>query len=187
MHTQPPVAPRSPDRSPNPLAVLDFLRPVSNHSSDQSQGLQHHQYQSTSILPKQGQEQNQGELSPTIRPSKRRRRRSNVYESFTASGVCGEAPDTMYSVPSVSPIDAPDLRKLPVQSQMHMQSSEQRQTSQQGQASGDRPRGRTRGPTACEVCRARRTKCDGQRPTCGYFSKINAECSYLEDEANPHS
>lgn len=39
-----------------------------------------------------------------------------------------------------------------------------------------------RGPTACEVCRNRKTKCDNLRPTCSYCARVGAKCSYLDDE-----
>lgn len=39
-----------------------------------------------------------------------------------------------------------------------------------------------RGPTACEVCRNRKTKCDNLRPTCSYCARVGATCSYLNDE-----
>ncbi|OBT96756.2 hypothetical protein VE01_04224 [Pseudogymnoascus verrucosus] len=39
-----------------------------------------------------------------------------------------------------------------------------------------------RGPTACEVCRNRKTKCDNLRPTCSYCSRVGATCSYLNDD-----
>jgi len=185
MPTQPPVVP---DRSPT-LAVLDFLRPVNNHSADRRQVVQHYPTGIfTKQAPEQGQEQTQGQqVSPTIRPSKRHRPRTDANESSFTFGGGRHSPDTVQSVSSVAPIAVPVLGKLTGPSQMPMPSPERRRTSQQGQASGDRPRGRTRGPTACEVCRARKTKCDGQRPTCSYCSKINAECSYLEDETNLHS
>ncbi|KAH7127851.1 hypothetical protein B0J13DRAFT_588593 [Dactylonectria estremocensis] len=40
---------------------------------------------------------------------------------------------------------------------------------------------KSRGPTACEKCRARKTRCDNQRPTCGYCSKNELSCVYAED------
>lgn len=39
----------------------------------------------------------------------------------------------------------------------------------------------TRAVTACQTCRNRKTKCDNQRPTCGYCAKTGGSCSYLED------
>jgi hypothetical protein len=41
---------------------------------------------------------------------------------------------------------------------------------------------RTRGVTACQICRSRKTKCDNRRPTCGYCSKIGGTCIYLDAE-----
>ncbi|KAJ6012407.1 hypothetical protein N7522_002762 [Penicillium canescens] len=44
--------------------------------------------------------------------------------------------------------------------------------------------GRRRSARACEHCRQRKTKCDGQRPTCGQCVKCNHQCSY-EDVKRP--
>lgn len=40
---------------------------------------------------------------------------------------------------------------------------------------------RKRAVTACEVCRARRTKCDNQRPACGFCTRTGAKCNYSTD------
>ncbi|KAH7176383.1 glycosyl hydrolase family 3 N terminal domain-containing protein [Dactylonectria macrodidyma] len=40
---------------------------------------------------------------------------------------------------------------------------------------------RSRGATACEKCRARKSKCDNQRPSCGYCSKRQIPCVYADD------
>lgn len=37
---------------------------------------------------------------------------------------------------------------------------------------------RKRAVTACEVCRARRTKCDNKRPACGFCARSGAKCNY---------
>lgn len=37
---------------------------------------------------------------------------------------------------------------------------------------------RKRAVTACQVCRARRTKCDQQRPSCSFCLSIGAECTF---------
>lgn len=37
---------------------------------------------------------------------------------------------------------------------------------------------RKRAVTACQVCRARRTKCDQKKPACSFCSKIGAECVF---------
>lgn len=42
---------------------------------------------------------------------------------------------------------------------------------------------RSRGPAACERCRDRKTKCDFQRPSCGYCVKRQISCVYPEDAA----
>ncbi|KAI8652574.1 Zn(2)-C6 fungal-type domain-containing protein [Fusarium keratoplasticum] len=42
---------------------------------------------------------------------------------------------------------------------------------------------RTRGTVACRKCRSRKTKCDNQRPSCGYCLKIGEPCVY-EAEAS---
>ncbi|KAH6884283.1 hypothetical protein B0T10DRAFT_410300 [Thelonectria olida] len=39
-------------------------------------------------------------------------------------------------------------------------------------------RQRTRAATACAVCRARKTKCDGIRPLCGYCRRTSSACQY---------
>jgi hypothetical protein len=51
----------------------------------------------------------------------------------------------------------------------------------------ERQRIRTRGLTACQACRSRKTKCDSLRPKCSYCQKTDAKCSYIEDEIYPHS
>lgn len=35
---------------------------------------------------------------------------------------------------------------------------------------------RKRANTACQVCRARKTKCDNQKPTCSYCLSVGAKC-----------
>jgi hypothetical protein len=45
-------------------------------------------------------------------------------------------------------------------------------------------RPRTRGVTACRVCRSRKTKCDNTGPPCGYCASVGAECSYIEGALN---
>lgn len=37
---------------------------------------------------------------------------------------------------------------------------------------------RKRSSKACHVCRARKTKCDNVRPTCGFCASVNIQCSY---------
>ena len=39
---------------------------------------------------------------------------------------------------------------------------------------------RTRGATACQRCRSRKTKCNNVQP-CAYCSRIGAECIYDDD------
>ncbi|KAM0127289.1 hypothetical protein ACHAP3_008857 [Botrytis cinerea] len=43
-----------------------------------------------------------------------------------------------------------------------------------------RPSGR--GPTACDVCRNRKTKCDNQRPICGYCARLGVTCTYPDED-----
>lgn len=45
---------------------------------------------------------------------------------------------------------------------------------------------RKRAVAACLPCRARKTKCDNIRPTCGFCASHEAHCSYA-DTANDHS
>src|SRR5258705_2369088 len=35
---------------------------------------------------------------------------------------------------------------------------------------------RKRAVTACQVCRARRTRCDNKKPSCSFCEKVGAEC-----------
>ncbi|KAK7230003.1 hypothetical protein V2G26_002173 [Clonostachys chloroleuca] len=39
-------------------------------------------------------------------------------------------------------------------------------------------RQRTRAAMACAVCRARKTKCDGRRPSCGFCQRTSSACQY---------
>ncbi|KAL2838638.1 hypothetical protein BJY01DRAFT_250877 [Aspergillus pseudoustus] len=39
---------------------------------------------------------------------------------------------------------------------------------------------RKRAPIACNFCRRRKRKCDGQKPTCGLCSEAGAQCEYQE-------
>lgn len=41
---------------------------------------------------------------------------------------------------------------------------------------------RSRGATACETCRGRKTKCNQQRPACGYCVKNDIVCVYLGED-----
>lgn len=50
---------------------------------------------------------------------------------------------------------------------------------------GSRQTSRVRSVSACEKCRARKTKCDNQRPECGYCKKIGAVCVYVDDANVP--
>ncbi|KAF1850049.1 uncharacterized protein K460DRAFT_411828 [Cucurbitaria berberidis CBS 394.84] len=44
---------------------------------------------------------------------------------------------------------------------------------------------RSRGITACQTCRNRKTKCDNERPTCGYCARVGANCTYLDSDYTP--
>ncbi|KAJ9143827.1 C6 zinc finger domain containing protein [Pleurostoma richardsiae] len=46
---------------------------------------------------------------------------------------------------------------------------------------------RRRAGTACIVCRARKTKCDNQRPVCGFCVATGGACKYPDDAASDHS
>ncbi|KAL2812630.1 hypothetical protein BJX63DRAFT_241009 [Aspergillus granulosus] len=46
---------------------------------------------------------------------------------------------------------------------------------------------RRRSALACNVCRARRTKCDGQRPKCSFCTERGRVCSYEEPQNIPPS
>lgn len=47
------------------------------------------------------------------------------------------------------------------------------------------PKQRTwsRASSACQTCRGRKTKCDNERPICGYCRRVGATCTYIEDSA----
>jgi hypothetical protein len=47
--------------------------------------------------------------------------------------------------------------------------------------------GRRRAGTACDVCRARKTKCDNRRPICGFCEITGGECIYSDDLHFDHS
>jgi len=46
---------------------------------------------------------------------------------------------------------------------------------------------RRRALQACQVCRARKTKCDNERPTCGSCEALGVECSYNDAPASKYS
>ncbi|KAH2311646.1 hypothetical protein KXV47_004381 [Aspergillus fumigatus] len=46
---------------------------------------------------------------------------------------------------------------------------------------------RRRGALACNTCRGRRTKCDGQRPKCSFCARRGKECLYQEVQGLPPS
>lgn len=46
---------------------------------------------------------------------------------------------------------------------------------------------RRRAATACFVCRARKTKCDNQRPLCGFCKATGGSCGYPDDGPSDHS
>ena len=41
---------------------------------------------------------------------------------------------------------------------------------------------RTKAPSACLVCRTRKTKCDNVRPVCGFCQRTGGDCHYAESE-----
>ncbi|KAI5462773.1 hypothetical protein BGZ63DRAFT_379677 [Mariannaea sp. PMI_226] len=43
---------------------------------------------------------------------------------------------------------------------------------------------RKRASTACVVCRERKTKCDGERPVCGFCKVRGGSCRYIETDAS---
>ncbi|KAB5536256.1 hypothetical protein GE09DRAFT_971660 [Coniochaeta sp. 2T2.1] len=53
-------------------------------------------------------------------------------------------------------------------------------------ASSDARYPRKRSSKACHVCRARKTKCDNVRPTCGFCASLDISCSY-DDVERDHS
>jgi Fungal Zn(2)-Cys(6) binuclear cluster domain len=46
---------------------------------------------------------------------------------------------------------------------------------------------RRRAIVACDICRSRRTKCDGQRPSCHYCESHHTECTYQDPLPPPAS
>lgn len=50
-----------------------------------------------------------------------------------------------------------------------------------------RPTKRKRSALACDACRARRTKCDAQKPSCRYCQTHGLACVYQEGPAEPPS
>jgi hypothetical protein len=46
---------------------------------------------------------------------------------------------------------------------------------------------RRRAGTACFVCRSRKTKCDNQRPVCGFCRATGGACGYPDDAPSDHS
>ncbi|PSK56914.1 hypothetical protein B9Z65_6538 [Elsinoe australis] len=68
---------------------------------------------------------------------------------------------------------SPNIRQQPLQ---HEYQPEMRQ---QGQPeSSEYPR--RRAMVACEICRGRKTRCDGAKPKCRLCTELNAECVYRE-------
>lgn len=55
------------------------------------------------------------------------------------------------------------------------------------QPKAPRKRPRSRVTTACSTCRGRRTKCDSQKPSCGYCRIRGFDCQYESTPAVPHS
>jgi hypothetical protein len=45
---------------------------------------------------------------------------------------------------------------------------------------------RRRALQACQICRARKTKCDNERPSCGSCDALGVECSYNEAPASKY-
>lgn len=42
--------------------------------------------------------------------------------------------------------------------------------------------GRRRGANACSICRSRKTKCDNQRPVCGFCAATGGDCRYTDSD-----
>jgi hypothetical protein len=45
---------------------------------------------------------------------------------------------------------------------------------------------RRRALQACQICRARKTKCDNERPTCGSCEALGVDCSYNDAPASKY-
>jgi hypothetical protein len=46
---------------------------------------------------------------------------------------------------------------------------------------------RRRAASACQTCRMRKTKCDNQRPICGFCQQSRGRCVYTDKAATDHS
>ncbi|OLN83420.1 Glucose transport transcription regulator RGT1 [Colletotrichum chlorophyti] len=66
----------------------------------------------------------------------------------------------------------------PVVDQMHSEQADPRLPKQ---------RTWSRASSACQTCRGRKTKCDNERPICGYCRRVGATCTYIEDSATATS
>lgn len=53
-----------------------------------------------------------------------------------------------------------------------------------GRTSSTKDYPRRRALQACQICRARKTKCDNERPSCGSCEALGVECSYNEAPAS---
>lgn len=65
--------------------------------------------------------------------------------------------------------------------------STQHRTAHSRSALSDRRKARTRLKIACDTCRARRTKCDGKRPSCTHCHTRGSECHYQHVAVTPLS
>ena len=96
--------------------------------------------------------------SSSIRPLKLLRRDSSGFRRASAS----ERPQSPFGSPGIVRETAPSEVEAHVQ-----------------------PAARTRGITACQRCRSRKTRCDSRRPSCGYCTKLGAPCLYESDSSYP--
>ncbi|KAF2109249.1 hypothetical protein BDV96DRAFT_243001 [Lophiotrema nucula] len=90
------------------------------------------------------------------------------------------APEPAQEPPPPAPTNAaheeqPAQQHLQPQVQAHPQPQPQIQPQPQPQQTRPRPR------NSCDVCKAKKTKCDGTRPVCQTCSKKNRQCFYSAD------
>ncbi len=82
-----------------------------------------------------------------------------------------------------SPGNFPCLARMDsFESEEHRASHLSAKRARQNTADQEPSRPRKRNATACQVCRARKTKCDNKKPKCSYCQSIGAACDELRDE-----
>ncbi|KAJ4375198.1 hypothetical protein N0V83_002284 [Neocucurbitaria cava] len=75
---------------------------------------------------------------------------------------------------------APTNGMAPTSNGTHASSSEPRPTAKKRPSTDTIDYPRRRATIACEICRSRKSRCDGTRPKCRLCTELNAECIYRE-------